>query len=183
MDDVHLLCPADLDGQILPRSTRSLGRNAGRARGDQPSAPASLLDVPRLVQDDFHDDVASVSRSLRRETHRTRLQSVTGFDRDQSSRPYANPSHYRVRALKVTTLVDLQTLYITDIHSITGSARKSPDAMPGTCGTSPLPAGTTPNSRTAPFPTVRGGSTSWVSWFERCRTTRRGRIARRLLCI
>ncbi len=43
----------------------------------------------------------------------------TGFDRDQPSRHYANRTHYRVRALKVTTLVDVETLYITDIHSTT----------------------------------------------------------------
>ena len=43
----------------------------------------------------------------------------TGFDRDQPSRHYANRTHYRVRALKVTALVDVETLYITDIHSTT----------------------------------------------------------------
>ena len=43
----------------------------------------------------------------------------TGFDRDQPSRHYATRSHYRVRALKVTALVDVETLYITDIHSTT----------------------------------------------------------------
>ena len=41
----------------------------------------------------------------------------TGFDRDQPSRHYANRTNYRVRALKVTALVDVETLYITDIHS------------------------------------------------------------------
>jgi IS5 family transposase len=44
---------------------------------------------------------------------------ATGFDRDQPSRHYANRSHYRVRALKVTALVDVETLYITDVHSTT----------------------------------------------------------------
>ena len=44
---------------------------------------------------------------------------ATGFDRDQPSRQYANRSHYRFRALKVTALVDVETLYITDIHSTT----------------------------------------------------------------
>jgi len=43
----------------------------------------------------------------------------TGFDRDQPSRHYANRTNYRVRALKVTALVDVETLYITDIHSTT----------------------------------------------------------------
>lgn len=43
----------------------------------------------------------------------------TGFDRDQPSRHYANRTHYRVRASKVTALVDVETLYITDIHSTT----------------------------------------------------------------
>ncbi|WP_312912592.1 IS5 family transposase [Natronosalvus caseinilyticus] len=42
-----------------------------------------------------------------------------GFDRDQPSRHYATRSHYRVRTLKVTALVDVETLYITDIHSTT----------------------------------------------------------------
>ena len=44
---------------------------------------------------------------------------ATGFDRDQPSRHYANRSRYHVRALKVTALVDVETLYITDIHSTT----------------------------------------------------------------
>ena len=43
----------------------------------------------------------------------------TGFDRDQPSRHYTNRTNYRVRALKVTALVDVETLYITDIHSTT----------------------------------------------------------------
>jgi len=43
----------------------------------------------------------------------------TGFDRDQSSRYYANRINYCVRALKVSALVDVETLYITDIHSTT----------------------------------------------------------------
>jgi IS5 family transposase len=41
----------------------------------------------------------------------------TGFDRDQPSRHYANCAHYHVRTLKVTALVDVETLYITDVHS------------------------------------------------------------------
>jgi len=44
---------------------------------------------------------------------------ATGFDRDQPSRHYANRTNYRVRALKVTALVDVETLYITDVHSTT----------------------------------------------------------------
>jgi len=43
----------------------------------------------------------------------------TGFDRDQPSRHYASRAHYRVRALKVTALVDVETLYITDVHATT----------------------------------------------------------------
>ena len=35
------------------------------------------------------------------------------------SRHYANRTHYRVRALKVTTPVDVETLYIIEIHSTT----------------------------------------------------------------
>lgn len=41
----------------------------------------------------------------------------TGFDRDQPSRHYANCTHYPVRTLTVTALVDVETLYITDVHS------------------------------------------------------------------
>ncbi len=44
---------------------------------------------------------------------------ATGFDRDQPSRHYVNRTSYRVRALKVTALVDAKTLYITDIHCTT----------------------------------------------------------------
>jgi len=44
---------------------------------------------------------------------------ATGFDRDQPSRHYANRTSYRVRPLKVTALVDVETLYITDIHCTT----------------------------------------------------------------
>ena len=43
----------------------------------------------------------------------------TGFDRDQPSRHYARRAHYHVRTLKVTALVDVETLYITDVHSTT----------------------------------------------------------------
>ncbi len=43
----------------------------------------------------------------------------TGFDHDQPNRHYANRTNYRVRALKVTALVDVETLYITDIDSTT----------------------------------------------------------------
>jgi hypothetical protein len=43
----------------------------------------------------------------------------TGFDCDQPSRHYANRTHYRVQALKVTTLMDDETLYVTDIHTTT----------------------------------------------------------------
>ena len=43
----------------------------------------------------------------------------TGFDRDQPSRYYAQRAHYRVRSLKVTALVDVVTLYVTDVHCTT----------------------------------------------------------------
>ncbi|WP_436927555.1 IS5 family transposase [Halosimplex amylolyticum] len=52
----------------------------------------------------------------------------TGFDRDHPSSHYANRSDYCVRALKVTALVDTETLYITDIHSTT---RKKSDQRIG----------------------------------------------------
>jgi len=64
----------------------------------------------------------------------------TGFDRDQPSRHYANRTNYLIRALKVTVLVDVETLYITDIHSTTSKkydaklACRSPGATPVTCG-------------------------------------------------
>ena len=44
---------------------------------------------------------------------------ATGFDRDQPSRHYAQRAHYRVRSLKVTALVDVETLYVTDVHCTT----------------------------------------------------------------
>lgn len=44
---------------------------------------------------------------------------ATGFDRDQPSRRYATRSHYRVHTPKVTALVDVETLSLTDIHSTT----------------------------------------------------------------
>lgn len=53
---------------------------------------------------------------------------ATGFDRVHPSRHYATRSHYRVRALNVTALVDVETLYITDIHSTTN---KKHDAQIG----------------------------------------------------
>ncbi len=45
--------------------------------------------------------------------------NATGFDRDQPSRYYAQRSHYRVRSLKVTALVDVKTLYVFDVHCTT----------------------------------------------------------------
>jgi len=41
---------------------------------------------------------------------------ATGFDCGQPSRHYANRINYHVRAIKITALVDVETLYITDIH-------------------------------------------------------------------
>jgi IS5 family transposase len=40
----------------------------------------------------------------------------TGFDRDRPSRYYAQRAHYRVRSLKVTFLVDVNTLSVLDLH-------------------------------------------------------------------
>jgi len=75
---------------------------------------------PHVVRTDSDHDVACVSQHLRRETHRPRRhRSRLCFDRDQPSRHYATCTHYRVRALKVTALVDVDTLHITDIHSTT----------------------------------------------------------------
>jgi IS5 family transposase len=61
---------------------------------------------------------AFLDASVEKRTGHAAIDS-TGFDRDQPSRHYANRTHYRVRALKVTALVDVETLYITDIHSTT----------------------------------------------------------------
>jgi|GEM_PF-3342418 len=49
----------------------------------------------------------------------------TDFDRNQPSRHYGNHTHYGVRALKVTALVDLETLYITDLRSTTSKKHDS----------------------------------------------------------
>ncbi len=43
----------------------------------------------------------------------------TGFDRNQPNRHYANRTSHRARVLKVTALVDVETLYITYIHCTT----------------------------------------------------------------
>jgi hypothetical protein len=56
--------------------------------------------------------------SVEERTGHTAIRS-TGFDRDHPSRHYANRINYHVRALKVTALVKIETLYITDIHSTT----------------------------------------------------------------
>jgi IS5 family transposase len=61
---------------------------------------------------------AFLSTSAEKRTGHGAIDS-TSFDRDQPSRHYATCTHYRVRALKVTALVDVDTLHITDIHSTT----------------------------------------------------------------
>jgi len=61
---------------------------------------------------------AFLGASAEKRTGHTAIDA-TGIDRDQTSRHYANRTNYRVRALKVTALVDVETLYITDIHSTT----------------------------------------------------------------
>jgi IS5 family transposase len=61
---------------------------------------------------------AFLGRSAEKRTGHSSIDA-TGFDRDQPSRHYANRTSYRVRALKVTALVDVETLYITDIHCTT----------------------------------------------------------------
>ncbi len=43
----------------------------------------------------------------------------TGFDRDHPSRYYAYRAHSLVRSLKATALVDVETLYVTDVHCTT----------------------------------------------------------------
>lgn len=58
---------------------------------------------------------AFLRRSAEKRTGHAAIDS-TGFDRDQPSRHYAQRAHYRVRTLKVTALVDVETLYVTDVH-------------------------------------------------------------------
>ncbi len=58
---------------------------------------------------------AFLRRSAEKRTGHAAIDS-TGFDRDQPSRHYAQRAHYRVRTLKVTVLVDVETLYVTDVH-------------------------------------------------------------------
>jgi Transposase and inactivated derivatives, IS5 family len=72
---------------------------------------SSLHGFTQLVRANLH-------ASAEKRTGHAAIDS-TGFDRDQPSRHYANRTNYRVRALKVTALVDVETLYITDIHSTT----------------------------------------------------------------
>ena len=52
---------------------------------------------------------AFLDRRVEERTGHAAIDS-TGFDRDQPSRHYATRTHYRVRALKVTALVDVETL-------------------------------------------------------------------------
>jgi len=61
---------------------------------------------------------AFLSRSAEKRTGYSAIDA-TGFDSDQPSGHYANCTSYRIRALKVTALVDVETLYITDIHCTT----------------------------------------------------------------
>jgi len=43
----------------------------------------------------------------------------TGFDRDRASHHYCQRANYRVRSLKVTVLVDVETLHVVDVHCTT----------------------------------------------------------------
>ena len=43
----------------------------------------------------------------------------TGFNRDQASRHYCQRANYHVRSLKVTILVDVDTLHVVDVHCTT----------------------------------------------------------------
>ncbi|NKE37254.1 IS5 family transposase [Natronococcus sp. JC468] len=58
---------------------------------------------------------AFLGESAEKRTGHAAIDS-TGFDRDQPSRHYAQRAHYHVRTLKVTALVDVETLYVTDVH-------------------------------------------------------------------
>jgi hypothetical protein len=62
---------------------------------------------------------ASLDASVEKRTGYTAVDAI-GFDRDQPSRHYSTYSHYCVRALKLVALVNVETLYITDVHSMTG---------------------------------------------------------------
>jgi hypothetical protein len=56
---------------------------------------------------------AFLGASAEKRTSQAMIDS-TSFDRDQPSRHYANRTHYRVRALKVTFLMDVEMLCITE---------------------------------------------------------------------
>lgn len=51
---------------------------------------------------------------------------VTGFDRGQFSRYYAQRSGYQRRSLKVTALVDVETVSVLDIHCTTSGRDDQP---------------------------------------------------------
>ena len=78
---------------------------------------------------------AFLGASAEKRTGHATIDSA-GFDRDQPSRHYANRTNYRVRALKLTALVDVETLYITDIHSTT-SKKHDAKIGPQVAGISP----------------------------------------------
>jgi len=61
---------------------------------------------------------AFLGRSAEKRTVNASMDTA-GSDRDQPSRHYADRIFYRIRALKVTALVDVETLYLTDIHCTT----------------------------------------------------------------
>jgi len=78
---------------------------------------------------------AFLGRSAEKRTGHSAIDA-TSLDRDWPSRHYDNGTSYRVRALKVTALVDVETLYTTDIHCTTKKARREdwPAGRPQECG-------------------------------------------------
>jgi len=53
------------------------------------------------------------------ENERRAAIDSTGFDRDRASRHYCQRADYTVRSLKVTLLVDVDTLHVVDVHCTT----------------------------------------------------------------
>jgi hypothetical protein len=114
-----------------------------------------LMRVPHftVLRDWFEKLPTPLWRAVLRTTTEKRTGHAavdsTGFDRDQPSRYYAQRAHYRVRSPKVTALVDVVTLYVTDVHCTTTKkhdAKIGPQAPGGTsatCSPWPLIAGTT----------------------------------------
>jgi hypothetical protein len=94
-------------------------RNTRYSRRNRSHTASSLHGLPQLVCADSNETWRAFSADAPRNALVTPAIDATSFDRDQPSHHYVNRTHYRVQALKVTVLVDVEMLYITDIHSRT----------------------------------------------------------------